>query len=103
MKTIHKLFFAAALGLASSLFAGAHAQASNTDMTEGEVRKVDLDAKKLTLKHGPIKNLDMPAMTMVFQVADAAMLDKIKVGDKVRFRAADAGGKLTVTEIETRK
>ncbi|MEJ7931467.1 copper-binding protein [Ramlibacter sp. AN1015] len=76
------------------------APAPATDLAEGEVRKVDKAAGKITLRHGQIKSLDMPPMTMVFVVADAAMLDQVKPGDKVRFRAADQGGKLTVTQIE---
>jgi Cu(I)/Ag(I) efflux system periplasmic protein CusF len=76
------------------------AQGANAEMSEGEVRKVDKQGKKITLKHGPLKNLDMPSMTMSFQVADAAMLDKLKVGDKVRFVATNAGGKFTATEIQ---
>ena len=60
------------------------AAASAADMTEGEIRKVDKDAKKLTIKHGEIKNLDMPPMTMVFQVKDASVLDTLKAGDKVQ-------------------
>src|SRR5574341_1894101 len=71
--------------------------------TEGEVRKVDKDAKKITLKHGPIQNLDMPAMTMVFQVKDPAMLEKVKAGDKVKFTAEKLGGAFTVTKIEPAK
>lgn len=74
-----------------------------TDMVDGEVRKVDKDARKITLRHGEIKQLDMPAMTMVFQVKDPAMLDKVKAGDKVKFKAAGTGGALTVTEIEPAK
>ncbi len=69
------------------------------DMTEGEVRKIDMEAGKLTLKHGEIKNLDMPAMAMVFVVKDKAMLDKLKAGDKVSFKAVNDAGKFTVTEI----
>jgi Cu/Ag efflux protein CusF len=69
-------------------------------LTEGEVRKIDKDAKKITLKHGPIQNLDMPAMTMVFQVKDTALLDKVKPGDKVKFRAEKLGGGYQVTRIE---
>src|SRR5437868_7551230 len=69
-------------------------------MTEGEVRKVDKAAKKITLKHGPIVNLDMPGMTMVFHVKDAAMLEKLKAGDKVKFRAEKIGEDITVTKIE---
>ena len=69
-------------------------------MTEGEVRKVDKDTKKLTIKHGPIQNLDMPGMTMVFQVKDPGMLDQAKVGDKVRFQAEKVGGAFIITHIE---
>lgn len=69
-------------------------------LTDGEVRKVDRDNQKLTLKHGEIKNLDMPPMTMVFSVNDAALLDKVKAGDKVRFRATQDAGKYTVTELQ---
>jgi len=79
------------------------AQAGAPEMTEGEVRKVDKTTKKITLKHGEIKNLDMPGMTMLFQVKDPAMLDAVKPGDKVRFRAEMAGGALVVTEIEVVK
>ncbi len=71
-------------------------------MTDGEIRKVDKAAKKITIKHGRIANLDMPPMTMVFQVADPAMLDKLKVGDKVKFSAEDKGGTLMVTKIVTK-
>jgi Cu/Ag efflux protein CusF len=70
---------------------------------DGEVRKVDKDAKKLTIKHGPIPNLEMPAMTMVFQVKDAQMLEQVKPGDKVRFEAQKLGGAFTVTRIEAAK
>jgi Cu/Ag efflux protein CusF len=70
-------------------------------LSEGEVRKVDKDAQKITVRHGPLANLDMPAMTMVFQVKDAAMLDKVKTGDKVKFRAEKVGGAFTITQIDT--
>jgi Cu/Ag efflux protein CusF len=69
-------------------------------MTDGEVRKVDIDAGKLTLKHADIKSLDMPAMTMVFVVQDKAMLGKLKTGDKIRFKVINDGGKFTITEIQ---
>lgn len=72
-------------------------------MSDAEVRKIDKDAGKITLKHGPIKSLDMPPMTMVFHVKDRAMLDKVKVGEKVRFAVEDKGGALTVTAIEAAK
>lgn len=73
--------------------------AAAADMVDGEIRKVDMDAKKITIKHGDIKNLDMPGMTMVFQVKDPAMLDKVKAGDKVKFKAEKSGGAIVVTEI----
>ena len=84
---------------------GDHAgmQTASASMTDGEVRKVDKDAKKITLKHGEIKNLGMPGMTMVFQVKDLAMLDKVKAGDKVQFVADQINGALTVTSIEVVK
>jgi Cu/Ag efflux protein CusF len=72
-------------------------------MADGEVRKVDKDAKKITIKHGPLEKLDMPAMTMVFQVRDPAMLDKVKAGDKVKFEAEKIGGGYAVTKIEPAK
>ena len=73
---------------------------TNAALTDGEIRKVDKDAKKITIKHGPIRNLDMPAMTMVFQVKDPAMLGQVKAGDKVKFAAESVGGAITVTKIE---
>jgi Cu/Ag efflux protein CusF len=69
-------------------------------LADGEVRKVDKDARKITLKHGEIKNLDMPPMTMVFRVKDDSMLERVKVGDKVKFSAEKIGGAYTVTAIE---
>jgi len=75
------------------------AQASTGDMTDGEVRKVDKEGGKLTLKHADIKSLDMPGMTMVFVVKDKAMLDTLKAGDKIKFKAINDSGKFTVTEI----
>ena len=79
--------------------AGTAAQNTATEFADGEVRKVDMDAGKLTLKHGEIKSLDMPGMTMVFVVKDKAMLDKLKAGDKIKFKAINDAGKYTVTEI----
>lgn len=78
---------------------GATAAAAKDAFAEGEVKKVDKSAGKVTLKHGPIASLDMPPMTMVFRVKDAAMLDKVKAGDNVKFKAANVNGALTVTEI----
>jgi Cu(I)/Ag(I) efflux system protein CusF len=76
---------------------------SETALSEGEVRKVDKDAKKLTIRHGPIQNLDMPAMTMVFQVKDPAMVDKVNNGDKIKFNAEKIGGAYTVNQLEVVK
>jgi Cu/Ag efflux protein CusF len=73
--------------------------APSAEMAEGEVRRVDPDTGKVTLKHGPIKSLDMPPMTMVFN-ADKGLLAPLKVGDKVRFKAVHEGGKYTVTSIQ---
>ena len=70
---------------------------------DGEVKKIDLDAGKLTLKHGEIKNLDMPAMQMSFRVSDPNWLKTLQVGDKVKFSADKVGGQFTVTAIEVRK
>ena len=77
--------------------------AASADMADGEIRKVDKDAKKITIKHGEIKNLGMPPMSMVFQVKDPALLDKVKAGDKVRFKAEKAGGAIVVTDIQPAK
>ena len=73
-------------------------------LADGEIRKVDKKAGTLTIKHGPIQAIDMPAMTMVFQVKEAALLDRVKAGDKVKFQAEmRSGGKVTVTQIEPAK
>jgi Cu(I)/Ag(I) efflux system periplasmic protein CusF len=69
------------------------------DMVKGEVVKVDKAAGKVTLKHGPIKKLDMDSMTMVFRVADPAMLDKVKAGDRIDFEADRVNGAITITKI----
>ena len=85
----------------ASLFALALAAAAQAgELFEGEVRRVDKDAQKITLRHGPMPRLDMPAMTMVFQVSDPALLDKVKPGDKIRFDAEKLGGGFRVTRIE---
>jgi Cu(I)/Ag(I) efflux system periplasmic protein CusF len=72
-------------------------------LSDGEIRKVDKGAQKITIKHGPLKNLDMPPMTMVFRVRDAALLDAVKPGDKVMFQAVQEGGQYYVTKIEPAK
>ena len=74
---------AAALLVAGTAFASSH-------QVSGEVVKVDKAAAKITLKHAPIKNLDMDAMTMVFRVSDPANLDKVKVGDTIAIKYLEA-------------
>lgn len=69
-------------------------------LAEGEVRKVDADAGKLTLRHDAIPSMNMPPMTMVYRVNDPAILDQVRTGDKVRFAMERVGGTLTVTKIE---
>jgi Cu(I)/Ag(I) efflux system periplasmic protein CusF len=80
--------------------AATSALAQAADMSSGEIRKVDKSSSKITIKHGELKNLDMPPMTMVFQVRDPALLEKAKKGDKVRFVAEDKDGALVVTALE---
>lgn len=72
-------------------------------MSEGTVRKVDKAAGKITIAHGPLENLGMPGMTMAFRVGDAAMLDKVKAGDKIRFVAERVDGVFSVTALEATK
>lgn len=113
-KHIFSAVAAGLLALGSGL--GAHAQQPTMNgmqqgmparaeeaMGEGEIRKVDKDAGKLTIKHGPLESLGMPAMTMVYRVTDPAILDQVKAGDKVRFVVEEIGGLLTVTKIEAEK
>lgn len=93
MKTTTRLIALAIATAASTAWAQA-------PQTEGEVRRIDKEQGKLTLRHGPIANLEMPAMTMVFKVADPKALDALKVGDKLRFRAEKIDGAYVVTAIE---
>ena len=96
MNKLHALIGALVAALATSL----HAQGT-APMSDAEVRKVDKETAKITLKHGEIRNLDMPAMTMVFQVKDPGVLEQVKAGDKVRFAVEKTGGAYVVTHIET--
>ena len=103
LKLLAQAAIAASIFVVGTSFAdkGHHAKAeAGAAMTGGEVRKVDKDARKITIRHEPLRNLDMPAMTMVFQVKDPAMLDQVKAGDKVKFQAEKIGGAFTVTKIE---
>ncbi|GAA3844120.1 copper-binding protein [[Pseudomonas] carboxydohydrogena] len=93
-------------GIAAFAFAlSSSAALAQADMVKGEVKKIDESAGKITMKHGPIKNLDMDedGMTMVFRVQDPAMLKQVKVGDKVQFQAERATAGITVTKIEKQK
>ena len=116
MKNIKSFFIIASLFAATSVsFAASHAAApaapaapaasaaSALPMVSAEVRKVDLENKKINLKHGEIKNLDMPGMSMVFQVKNVAMLENIKAGDKVMFTADKVDGAFMVMSIEKAK
>lgn len=96
MKTIN---LAAAVSAAMLSFS-ASALAQATPTATGTVEKVDKSAEKLTINHGPIKNLDMEPMTMVFRAGDKKMLDQVKTGDKVQFTADRVNGQITVTSIK---
>jgi Cu/Ag efflux protein CusF len=79
---------------------GAAAASSAVATSQGEVRKIDAANQKITLRHGPIANLGMPPMTMVFTATDKTQLEGLKVGDKVQFVADKQGGQYVVTEIK---
>jgi len=82
----------------------ATATVAQAPMVNGQVTRIDEAAGKITLRHGPIKKLDMnEGMTMVFRVQDAAMLKQVKVGDKVKFDADRINGQITLTKIEKAK
>ncbi len=112
LKTAATLAVTTLLALASAAHGQARAPAQSTgtaasstapaaELTDGEIRKIDKDQRKLTIRHGEIKNLQMPGMTMVFQVRDPAVLDQVKVGDKVRFRVERGSTGLVVTELQS--
>lgn len=112
-------FLALAFAASTFLYGSAHAQATmdhgtvghmpasapgaksaSMAMADGEVKRIDLKAQTITLKHGPIQNLDMPPMTMVFKAKIPALLSKLKPGDKVKFSAEMPNGILTVVALE---
>jgi Cu(I)/Ag(I) efflux system periplasmic protein CusF len=74
--------------------------ATQSEMADGEIRKINKNTGKITVKHGEIKSVEMPPMTMVFGVADKAMLEGLKEGDKVKFNVKQEGSNYTVTEIK---
>ena len=110
MNPLTKLVVAAGLALSAASLTLADAATpvaesvpvaqSGAAMAEGEVRKIDKDAGKVTIRHGELKNLDMPPMTMVFRVKDPAMLEQLKAGDKISFIADKVGGQFTVMQLE---
>ena len=76
---------------------------ADAPLTSGVVKKTDKEAGKLTIQHGPVLNLHMPAMTMAFKAKDAAMIDQVKPGDRINFVLDRVGGTLTVTRLELTK
>ena len=92
---IHCALTFAALGLSANTLAQV--------MAEGVVRRIDLENNKITIRHGEIKALDMPPMTMVFQVKDASVLETLKAGDKVRFVVQKSDTGFVVTDIQAAK
>ena len=113
MKNSNTLLIGAILSLSAFMPFSTMAQATGdaskpaataaASMTDGEVRKIDKEAGKITIKHGDIKHLEMPGMTMVFAAKDKALLDKVQVGDRIRFMVISEGGKMVVTAIEPAK
>ena len=101
MKAFARLF--AALAILLFVAVSTHANEAQLPLTEGVVKKLDLAAGKITIAHGEIVNLNMPPMTMSFKAKNAAMLKPWKEGDKVRFRAADSNGVLTLISIDAAK
>lgn len=104
MKTIKTAFIVSTLAALTIVDAPAFAQTAlvgnaGGEMSDAEVRKIDKAQGKVTLKHGPIKSLDMPGMTMVFSVRDKTLLDTVKPGDKVKFNAVNENGQMTVVEM----
>ncbi|MBV7518225.1 copper-binding protein [Ensifer sp. ENS12] len=97
MKTVGTFFAALALAASAAAFA---LPAPAAEFTKGVVKKIDTKAKKVTIDHEDLKNLDMPAMTMVFRVGDDAVLAKLKEGASIEFVADRVNGKLTVTEVK---
>ena len=109
---ISKHLFAFFLVIFATCFSAVHAQdkpnppagvMSVDNMADGEIRKIDRDNKKMTIKHGDIKSLDMPSMTMVFQIRDTNLLEAFKAGDKVKFVAEKLDGAFVVTGMQLAK
>lgn len=106
MKSVSKAVLAASflLSLANTAPAFAASPATaDAAVSEGEIKKIDTEYSKLTIKHGALKNLGMPAMTMVFVIDDKARLAELKVGDKITFTANNNGGELTASNVQIAK
>jgi Cu/Ag efflux protein CusF len=111
MHVFPKLALALAMGIAASIASaqehahgshGSHSAqpAAAAELVDAEVKKIDREAGKITLRHGELKNLNMPGMTMVFRVKEASMLDRLKAGDQVKFSADRVNGAITVVQLE---
>jgi Cu(I)/Ag(I) efflux system periplasmic protein CusF len=110
MNIIQQILAISAVALGAALPMSSFAQATmepakteaaqSTSLTDGEIKKVDLDNGKVTIKHGDIQHLDMPGMTMVFTAKDKNLLSNLKLGDKVKFMVVQEGGKMIVTDIQ---
>ncbi|GAA4015971.1 copper-binding protein [Actimicrobium antarcticum] len=109
MKSMTTLVAAVAIALSSlavvpvAIAADTETVAPATSISTGEIRKVDKDAGKITIRHGELKNLGMPAMTMVFRASDPALLERLKTGDKVNFVADKVNGQFVAKQVEVQK
>ena len=93
LSAVMGVFFSVQVGIATSVYAA-------EPTVDGEVTKINESAGKITIKHGPIPNLDMDSMTMVFRVMEPDMLKQVKVGDKIKFDADRVNGAITITQME---
>jgi Cu/Ag efflux protein CusF len=111
MHVFPKLALALAMSIAASIASaqdhahGSHGAqpAAAAELVDAEVKKIDKEAGKITLRHGELKNLNMPGMTMVFRVKEASMLEQVQAGDQVRFSADRVNGAVTVVQLEAAK
>lgn len=107
MKSIYALVITAAMSLAIAPTAFSQSAkpepTASAAVSQGEVKKVDAEAGKLTIKHGELKNINMGAMTMVFEVADKAVLSQLKAGDAITFTADNRGGQLSAHDVKIKK
>jgi Cu(I)/Ag(I) efflux system periplasmic protein CusF len=103
MRSLKAALVFAALAVFMPALATSAEEAKGLPMVQGEIKKVDESAGKMTIKHAAIPNLSMDAMTMVFKAADPAMLSQVKPGDKIMFAVDDVNGQLTVMKLEKAK